>query len=106
MQKSSPKRKIRPAQKVRATQGKESKMKPEPVYEREKKYLRLEGKVAILTGADSGIGRAVAIAFVKEGADVCIAYHKDRRDAKETEQRIKELGGSCMLIAGDISTED
>jgi NAD(P)-dependent dehydrogenase (short-subunit alcohol dehydrogenase family) len=106
MQKSSPKRKIRPPQKVQATQGKESKMKPAPVYEQEKKYLRLEGKVAILTGADSGIGRAVAIAFVKEGANVCIAYHKDRRDAKETEQRIKELGGACMLVAGDISVEN
>jgi NAD(P)-dependent dehydrogenase (short-subunit alcohol dehydrogenase family) len=81
-------------------------MEPEPVYEKEKKYLRLEGKVAVITGGDSGIGRAVAIAFVKEGAEVCIAYRKDHRDAKETARRIKELGGSCLLIPGDISDEN
>jgi NAD(P)-dependent dehydrogenase (short-subunit alcohol dehydrogenase family) len=105
MQKSRPKRKIRPSQKVRAKQGKEARMKPEPVYEKEKKYQQLEGKVAIITGGDSGIGRAVAIAFIKEGAEVCIAYHKDHRDAKETARRIKELGGVCIQISGDISEE-
>ena len=105
MQKSSPKRKVRPSQVVKSSQGKEAKMRPEPVYEKEKKYQRLEGKVAVITGGDSGIGRAVAIAFVKEGADVCIAYHKDHRDAKDTAKRIKELGGVCKLIAGDVSDE-
>lgn len=105
MQKSSPKRKVRPSQVVKSTQGKEAKMRPEPVYEKEKKYQRLEGKVAVITGGDSGIGRAVAIAFVKEGADVCIAYHKDHRDAKDTANRIKELGGVCILIPGDVSVE-
>lgn len=80
-------------------------MDPQPVYEKEKKYLRLEGKVAIITGGDSGIGRAVAIAFAKEGAEVCIAYHNDHRDAKETARRIKELGSTCLLIPGDISDE-
>lgn len=105
MQKSSPKKKIRPSQVVKASQGKEAKMKPEPVYEKEKKYQRLEGKVAVITGGDSGIGRAVAIAFVKEGASVCIAYHKDHRDAKDTARRIEELGGNCLLIAGDVSDE-
>jgi NAD(P)-dependent dehydrogenase (short-subunit alcohol dehydrogenase family) len=59
----------------------------------------------VITGGDSGIGRAVAIAFVKEGADVCIAYHKDHRDAKDTAHRIKELGGDCILISGDVSVE-
>jgi NAD(P)-dependent dehydrogenase (short-subunit alcohol dehydrogenase family) len=81
-------------------------MKPEPVYEKEKIYQRLAGKVAIITGGDSGIGRAVAIAFVKEGAEVCIAYHKDHRDAKETAKRIEELGGNCLLLPGDISDEN
>jgi NAD(P)-dependent dehydrogenase (short-subunit alcohol dehydrogenase family) len=81
-------------------------MEPEPVYEKAKTYQRLAGKVAIITGGDSGIGRAVAIAFVKEGADVCIAYHDDHRDAKETAARIKELGGRCLLVAGDISDEN
>jgi NAD(P)-dependent dehydrogenase (short-subunit alcohol dehydrogenase family) len=80
-------------------------MDPQPVYEKEKKYLRLEEKVAIITGGDSGIGRAVAIAFAKEGAEVCIAYHNDHRDAKETARRIKELGATCLLIPGDISDE-
>ena len=80
-------------------------MEPEPVYEKEKPYQKLAGKVAIITGGDSGIGRAVAIAFVKEGASVCIAYHKDHRDAKETAHRIEELGGNCLLLAGDISDE-
>lgn len=105
MQKSSPKRKIRPSQVVRASQGKEARMDPGPVYEKEKKYLRLEGKVAIITGGDSGIGRAVAIAYVKEGAEVCIVYHKDHRDARETAKRIRELGGVCILIPGDVSEE-
>ena len=106
MQKASPKRKIRPSQVIKSVQGKEARMEPEPVYEKEKKYLRLEGKVALITGGDSGIGRAVAIAFIKEGAEVCIAYHKDHRDAKETAKRIKELGGICLLISGDISKEN
>src|SRR5688572_14314130 len=105
MQKSNPTRKVRPAQKVRSSQGQEAKMDPQPVYEKEKKYLRLEGKVAIITGGDSGIGRAVAIAFAKEGAEVCIAYHNDHRDAKETSKRIKELGATCLLVPGDISDE-
>ena len=106
MQKAGPKRKIRPSRVVRSSQGKEARMKPEPIYEKEKTYQRLEGKVAVITGGDSGIGRAVAIAFIKEGAEVCIAYHKDHRDAKETASRIEELGGKCLLIPGDISDEN
>ena len=105
MQKSNPKRKLRPTQVVKGSQGKEAKMDPEPVYEKEKKYQQLEGKIAVITGGDSGIGRAVAIAFVKEGAEVCIAYHKDHRDAKDTARRINELGGVCLLIPGDVSDE-
>ncbi len=106
MQKAGPKRKIRPSRVVRSSQGKEARMEPEPVYEKEKTYQRLAGKVAIITGGDSGIGRAVAIAFVKEGADVCVAYHKDHRDAKVTAKRIEELGGNCLLVPGDISDEN
>jgi NAD(P)-dependent dehydrogenase (short-subunit alcohol dehydrogenase family) len=106
MQKAAPKRRIRPSQAIRSTQGKEGQMNPEPVYEKEKTYQRLAGKVAIITGGDSGIGRAVAIAFVKEGAEVCIAYRNDHRDAKETANRIEELGGKCLLLPGDISAEN
>jgi NAD(P)-dependent dehydrogenase (short-subunit alcohol dehydrogenase family) len=102
MQKGEKKRKIRPAQKVRAKQGKEERMVPQPVYEKEKDVLRLRNKIAIITGGDSGIGKAVAIAFAKEGADVVIAYREDHKDAHATADRIKEIGQQCLLIAGDV----
>jgi NAD(P)-dependent dehydrogenase (short-subunit alcohol dehydrogenase family) len=103
MQKGQKKRKIRPAQKVNAKQGKEKRMDPQPVYEKEKQVLRLRNKVAIITGGDSGIGRAVAIAFAKEGAHVVIAYREDDTDANETALRIEQIGQQCLLIAGDVS---
>lgn len=103
MQKGEKKRKIRPAQKVRAKQGKEERMVPQPVYEKEKDVLRLRNKIAIITGGDSGIGKAVAIAFAKEGADVVIAYREDHKDANATADRIKAIGQQCLLIPGDVS---
>jgi NAD(P)-dependent dehydrogenase (short-subunit alcohol dehydrogenase family) len=103
MQKGQKKRKIRPAQKVRSKQGKEEKMEPQPVYEKEKDVLRLRNKVAIITGGDSGIGKAVAIAFAKEGANVVIAYRQDHKDANATAERIKEIGQQCLAIPGDVS---
>src|SRR5688572_9624938 len=103
MQKGQKKRKIRPAQKIRSKQGKEARMEPQPVYEKEKDVLRLRNKTAIITGGDSGIGRAVAIAFAKEGANVVIAYREDHKDAKETSERIKALGQQCLSIPGDVS---
>lgn len=104
MQKGKPKRKIRPARTLKkSNQGKEEDMRPQPVFEKEQDVLRLRNKVAVITGGDSGIGKAVAIAFAKEGADVVIAYHTDHKDAALTEQRIKEIGRQCLLIAGDIS---
>ena len=66
---------------------------------------RLKDKVAIITGADSGIGRAVAIAFAREGADVAVAYLNEHDDAKETEKWVKQAGRRCLLIPGDISSE-
>jgi len=66
---------------------------------------KLAGKVAIITGGDSGIGRAVAIAFAKEGADVAVVYLEEHRDARETEQRVEEWGRKCLLIDGDIGSE-
>jgi NAD(P)-dependent dehydrogenase (short-subunit alcohol dehydrogenase family) len=67
---------------------------------------RLEGKVALITGGDSGIGRAVAIAFAREGADVAIAYLSEHRDAEDTARLIKEAGRKALTIPGDISEEE
>jgi NAD(P)-dependent dehydrogenase (short-subunit alcohol dehydrogenase family) len=64
---------------------------------------KLTGKAAVITGADSGIGRAVAIAFAREGADVLISYLSEHEDAKETAKYVEEAGRKCVLIAGDIS---
>lgn len=63
---------------------------------------KLAGKHAVVTGGDSGIGRAVAIGFVKEGADVAIMYRDEHEDAEDTEARIREAGGRCILLPGDI----
>lgn len=97
------KRKVRPAQKVKKKQGKEKQMDPQPVFEKERDVLRLRNKTAIITGGDSGIGKAVAIAFAKEGADVVISYYEDDEDAKATAARIESIGQKCLLIPGDIS---
>lgn len=84
--------------------GEESQMTPRPQAESESHHPsgRLQSKVALITGGDSGIGRAVAIAFAKEGADVAVAYLNEHRDAQETKARVEELGRRCTLLAGDI----
>ncbi|OPA89551.1 NAD(P)-dependent oxidoreductase [Pseudomonas fluorescens] len=64
---------------------------------------RLANKIALITGADSGIGRAVAIAFAREGADVAIAYLDEHDDAKETARWVEEAGRQCLLLPGDIA---
>lgn len=66
---------------------------------------RLEGKAALITGADSGIGRAVAIAFAREGADVVVSYYDEEDDAQETKRWIEKAGRRALLIAGDIKEE-
>ena len=65
---------------------------------------RLAGKKAIITGADSGIGRAVAIAYAREGADVLIAYLNEHDEAKETQRLVEEAGQKAVLVAGDIQS--
>ena len=65
---------------------------------------KLAGKRAIITGADSGIGRAVAIAYAREGADVLVAYLNEHDDAKETERWIKDAGRKAILVSGDIQS--
>jgi hypothetical protein len=64
---------------------------------------KLTGKKAIITGGDSGIGRAVAIAFAREGADVLISYLNEHDDAKDTARYIEQAGRKCVLVAGDLS---
>jgi NAD(P)-dependent dehydrogenase (short-subunit alcohol dehydrogenase family) len=65
-------------------------------------HARLENKVAIVTGGDSGIGRAVAIAFAREGAHVVVSYLDEHRDAEETRRWVEQAGRRCLLIPGDI----
>lgn len=66
---------------------------------------KLLGKVALVTGGDSGIGRAVAIAFAREGADVVIAYRSEHGDAQETVRLVQEEGRGCLAVAGDVGAE-
>jgi len=85
--------------------GLEAIMKPRPVSERDRPARKLENKVAVITGGDSGIGRAIAYDFVKEGAAVVILYYDEEWDARETEARIHQLGGKCLLIQGDLKDQ-
>src|SRR4051794_7211802 len=64
---------------------------------------RLTGKAAVITGGGSGIGRAVAIAFAREGADVLVAYLDEHEDAIETARLVEEAGRKCLLVAGDLT---
>jgi NAD(P)-dependent dehydrogenase (short-subunit alcohol dehydrogenase family) len=86
--------------------GSSKKMQPEPDYG-EDSYRganRLTDKKALITGADSGIGRAVALAFAREGADVVVSYLNEHEDAKETQRLVESAGRKCVLAPGDIST--
>ena len=87
--------------------GSEKKMKPQPVYDypEVKSSGKMKGKVALITGGDSGIGKAVAILFAKEGADIAIAYLSEHEDAKETKSIVEQYGQQCLLIPGDVSKE-
>lgn len=82
-------------------------MCPKPLSEQPGKrgYGKLSGKTALITGGDSGIGRAVALSFAKEGADIGIIYLSEHRDAWETKQRIETFGKRCITIATDLGSE-
>lgn len=87
--------------------GLESEMRPQPRAE-DPGYRgsgKLRDKVALITGGDSGIGRAVAIAFAREGADIAIVYLNEHQDAAETKRQVENEGRRCITIAGDIGDE-
>lgn len=88
--------------------GTESEMTPRPEYRGEdyKAAGKLKGKVAIITGGDSGIGRSVAVLFAREGADVAILYLDQHQDAEETKRVVEEQGGKCLTFAGDVADRD
>lgn len=101
------KKKLQPPQHQKEQPGREHKMTPKPKPEAayQKGTGKLDGKVAIITGGDSGIGRAVAIAFAKEGAHVAVLYLNEHKDARETKRLVGEEGGECLLLPGDVGQE-
>ncbi|AEI41464.1 SDR family oxidoreductase [Paenibacillus mucilaginosus] len=96
-----------PPQHQNTQPGIESRMNPRPVFEddRYKPAGKLKDKTAIITGGDSGIGRAVAVTYAKEGADVLIVYLNEHEDAQETKKQVEAEGSRCELLAGDIGDE-
>ena len=104
---ASSRKKGQPRQQQATRPGLESEMRPRPAAH-DRKYKgadKLKGKVALITGGDSGIGRAVAIAFAKEGANLAVVYLSEHADARETQRMVQEAGRKCLLIPGDIGYE-
>lgn len=95
---------VYPPQEQDTQPGMEYLMNPRPIFDNPnyKSSGKLCGKVAIITGGDSGIGRAVAVGYVKEGASVVLVYLNEDRDAFETKNYIESMGGDCLLLRGDL----
>ena len=96
-----------PEQHQKKQPGLNNVMNPKPI-DQEPQYVssnKLSGKVALITGGDSGIGRAVAIAFAHEGADIAIVYLNEHEDAQETKAIIEDIGRKCLIYSGDIGEE-
>ena len=106
-QKTSPKRALRPPQRQRRQPGLEERMRPRPRAEDPGApgTGKLQGKVALITGGDSGIGRAVALAFAREGADLAIVYRNEHADARETVRLVEGHGRCAVRIAGEVGRE-
>ncbi len=98
---------VNPPQQQARRPGLESEMRPRPQADdpKHKGTNKLRGKVALITGGDSGIGRAVAVAFAKEGADIGCLYLNEHTDAQETKRMVEQHGRRCMLVPGDIGYE-
>lgn len=98
----------RPAQEQSRQPGLESEMNPKPKSEDQKHHGtgKLSRKVALITGGDSGIGRAIAIAFAREGADLAVAYLDEHKDAEETKRLVEQEGRRCVLIPGDVGSHE
>jgi len=99
---------LAPEQSQEDQPGKEYLMSPLPVFDNPnyKGSDKLKDKVAIITGGDSGLGRAAAIAFVKEGCKVVIPYYDEIEDAMYTKEYIEKMGGKCLLLKGDITKKE
>ena len=97
----------RPPQHQSRQPGLETPMRPRPKSDDPQQggCGKLLDKVALITGGDSGIGRAVAVAYAKEGADTVVVYLDERDDAKETQRLVEKQGRRCLLIAGDVGKE-
>lgn len=105
MQKGGKKKPLRPPQR-QSRPGQESRMKPVPVATTDQPGSgKLQDKVAFITGGDSGIGRAVAVLFAKEGAKIAVAYLNEHRDAGETQRLAESVHRECIIIPCDLSKE-
>ncbi len=98
---------LQPPQKQERQPGLESEMTPKPEFQSSEYRAsgRLSGKVALITGGDSGIGRAIAVLFAKEGADVAVSYLDEHEDAEKTKSLVESEGRHCLLMPGDIGDE-
>jgi NAD(P)-dependent dehydrogenase (short-subunit alcohol dehydrogenase family) len=100
-------KKLRPAQHQKRQPGLQHKMRPQP-KSGTSDYVgcgKLRDRVALITGGDSGIGRAVAVLFAKEGADIAVVYFNEHKDARETKRLVESQGRRCLLIPGNIGRE-
>ena len=99
---------LAPEQSQNVQPGMEYVMRPLPIFDNPnyRGSGKLKDKVAIITGGDSGLGRAASIAYIKEGAKVVIVYKNEEKDAMDTKEYIEKLNGDCLLIKGDLSRHD